>query len=254
LELLSEARFRCIDIAPTKIWPNWIFDSPAPTEYKRWLSDYGFACAGMQSIFFGTQSLNVFGDTESWLALRQHFERVCRMASELEVGAVVFGAPANRDPGGGVVNSWEQALNRFGVLGDLANANVTKLCIEPVPSHLGGRFLSTTVDTMQFVKELAHPAVKVNLDTAVLTSEGCIGDEAREVVVRNIDLIGHVHVSEPDLGGFDSPQGAHREIAEALRACQYNGGVAIEMRAHADSACARANLAAALAFVSNVYS
>ena len=99
LDLLAVAGFHHVDIAPTKIWPDWKIANPSPAAFRQALANRGMACAGMQSIFFGSKGLNVFGDDTSWDALARHFAQVCAVAGELGVAAVVFGAPANRDPG-----------------------------------------------------------------------------------------------------------------------------------------------------------
>ena len=252
-DLLAGADFTRVDIAPTKIWPDWTISSPSPSDYKSTLAARGMACSGMQSIFFGCKGLNVFGDDVSWKALCAHFGVVSKMAGELGVKAVVFGAPGNRDPGENAADIMPRALDRFGKLGDLAQAEGTCLCLEPVPADLGSRFLRTTKETADFARRLNHPAVKMNLDTAVLVAEGWNAAETRAAVMQNIDVIGHVHASEPQLGPFAAPQGMHTDVARALRDSGYKGGVAIEMRAVANADQSRANLIEALDFVASAY-
>ncbi len=252
-DLLSSADFTRVDIAPTKIWPDWTISGPSPSEYKATLAARGMACSGMQSIFFGCKGLNVFGDDASWKALCAHFRVVSKMAGELGVKAVVFGAPVNRDPGDNADDIMPRALERFGKLGDLAQAEGTCLCLEPVPADLGSRFLRTTKETADFVRQLNHVGVKMNLDTAVLVAEGWNAAETRAAVTQNIDVIGHVHASEPQLGPFTAPQGLHKDVAQALRDSGYKGDVAIEMRAAATADQSRANLIEALRFVAGAY-
>ncbi|MBY0510659.1 MAG: sugar phosphate isomerase/epimerase [Rhodospirillaceae bacterium] len=252
--LLAAADFHGIDIAPTKIWSDWVVSDASLTDYKHTLGAHGMTGVGMQSIFFGTKGLNVFGDDASWQAVSRHFTLVCRIAGELGVKAVVFGAPANRDPGERSASEINPlAQERFAHMGDVAKREGTCLCLEPVPADLGSKFLRTTTETAAFVRALAHPAVKMNLDTAVLVAEGCDAAGTRAAVLENLDVIGHVHASEPQLGPFAAPRGLHNHVARALHDGGYTGGVAIEMRADADIVRSRANLIEALAFVGRVY-
>jgi D-psicose/D-tagatose/L-ribulose 3-epimerase len=253
LDLLESAGFHHVDIAPTKIWPDWSYTQPSPQEFRTILAGRKAACSGMQSLFFGTKGLNVFGDDTAWKGLAAHFEGICTAAGELGVKAVVFGAPANRDPGENAGDIMPKAFDRFGALGDIAAKAGTCLCLEPVPADLGSRFLRTTGETAAFARKLAHPAVKMNLDTAVLAAEGCDAAQVRAAVLENMDVIGHVHASEPQLGSFHHPVSRHADMGAALREANYTGGMAIEMRAGATPEQSRANLIEALAFVAGAY-
>ena len=85
------------------------------------------------------------------------------------------------------------------------------------------------------------------LDTAAL--HATVADPAREVAGL-LDVVRHVHASEPDLGPFTRPVVDHAAIAWALRRHSYGGAVALEMVARDD---ATANLDTALGMLTRFY-
>lgn len=226
--LLKEYGFGAIDVAPTKIWPDWGANADAVSAFKGRLAEQGLKAVGMQSIFFGTQGLNVFAASEQWLATKRHLRKVTALAQKLGVTRVVFGAPNNRDPGETVpAQVREIALRRMRRLGAIFAEKQAILCLEPVPATAGGKFLLTTRETAEFVREVGHAGIGLNLDAAFLSGEGV---PIAESVRAFADVIAHVHASEPELGTFANPKADHVAIAAALRKIDYRGAVAIEMR------------------------
>lgn len=56
--------------------------------------------------------------------------------------------------------------------------------------------MTTSSETVQMVKDIAHPAIKMQFDTGALT----INEENADIVLEDCAaFIGHVHASEPNL-------------------------------------------------------
>jgi sugar phosphate isomerase/epimerase len=51
-----------------------------------------------------------------------------------------------------------------------------------------------------------------------------------DVIRDNADIIGSVHISEPNLGDFSSPWDGHSAVALALKEAGYTGVLSIEMK------------------------
>ena len=105
----------------------------------------------------------------------------------------------------------------FRRLGDIAAANGVFICLEPNPPCYGANFMTTSAETAQVVEQVAHPAIRMQLDTGALTING---EEAAGVLEKYAHLIGHVHASEPDLlplgdGGTDHAK-VHATLAQYL--------------------------------------
>lgn len=228
--LLHRFGIDAIDIAPSKYFP----DPAKATEediirVKNGWSERGIEITGMQALLFGTTGLNVFGLPEVQEAMLHHLKAICRIGAGLGAPRLVFGSPKNRDRSGlSDQEAVDMAVPFFRRLGDTAQSCGVVICLEPNPTCYGANFMTTSAETAQVVAQIAHPAVRMQLDTGVLTVNG---EDPVAVLQGCASLIGHVHVSEPDLlplgdGGTD-----HAEVAEALALYLPAHTVSIEMLA-----------------------
>ena len=213
-DLLASQEVFAIDIAPGKYFrdiPN-ATDAEIRTVRKTWAAR-GFSIVGMQSLLYGTQGLNVFGDASSQLAMLEHLRHVCRIGAGLNATKLVFGSPKNRDRSGLTAQEAEDiALAFFSRLGDIALQEGVTFCLEPNPPCYGANFLTTVKETYLFVGKLAHPAVKMQLDTGALF----INDEPADLIFEVKDLIGHIHISEPNLSVLGTEAVNHVAVAQIL--------------------------------------
>lgn len=196
--LLYRYAIDAIDVAPGKYFKNPIAATDAEiARVKKWWADREIEVTGLQALLYGTTGLNVFGSSESRAALQLHLAAVCRIGSGLGATRIVFGSPKNRDRAGlDDQQALEVAVPFFRQLGDVAQTYGVTICLEPNPVCYGANFMVDSVQTAQVVKEVAHPAIFMQLDTGALTING----EDPSVILRDFAaLIGHVHISEPDL-------------------------------------------------------
>lgn len=229
-KLLRRFGVDAIDVASGKYFPE---PAKATEEdiarVKNWWSERGIEITGMQALLFGTTGLNVFGPAEAQDAMLQHLTAVSRIGAGLGAKRLVFGSPKNRDR---AELSDQEAMNVaipfFRRLGDVAQSYGVVICLEPNPACYGANFMTTSPETAQVVRRIAHPAVKMQLDTGALTING---EDPGTVLQACAPLIGHVHASEPDLlplgdGGTD-----HSKVVAALEQHLPNHVISIEMLA-----------------------
>lgn len=233
VRLLHRFDVDAIDVAPGKYFPE---PAKATDEdivhVKNWWSERGIEITGMQALLFGTTGLNVFGQPEAQDAMLQHLTAVCRIGEGLGAKHLVFGSPKNRDRTG--LNDQETmdvAVPFFRRLGDIAQFYNVVICLEPNPACYCANFMTTSAETAQVVRQIAHPAVKMQLDTGALAING---EDPANVLQDCARLIGHVHASEPKLlplgdGGTD-----HGKMFAALKQHLSNHVVSIEMLATKD--------------------
>jgi sugar phosphate isomerase/epimerase len=231
--LLQRYAVDAIDIAPGKYFPEPALASEAGiAKVKAWWAERGIEVTGMQSLLFGTQGLNVFGNTESQAALLAHMAAVCRIGAGLGATRLVFGSPKNRDRSG--LNDKEAldiAIAFFRKLGEIALSCGVIICLEPNPTCYGANFMTTTVETAEVVKLVAHPAIQMQLDTGALT----INQESAEAVLQQCAaIIGHVHASEPNLVPLGDGGTDHGTVAVGLMRYLPSHVVSIEMVATKD--------------------
>ena len=231
--LLKRYSVDAIDIAPGKYFPEPAKAGPADIQaVKQWWAERGVEITGMQALLFGTVGLNVFGAEDVQDALLAHLAAVCRIAAGLGAPRLVFGSPKNRDRTG---LSDEQALARavpfFRRLGDIALEQGVIICLEPNPTCYGANFMTTSAETASVVRSIDHPAIRMHLDTGALTING---ESAATVHDDCADLIGHVHVSEPNLVPIGDLDTDHDRLHDAMASFIPNHVASIEMVATKD--------------------
>lgn len=196
--LLEQHGFDAIDVAPGKYFPQP--QEARPHEVSRvraWWSERGIEIVGMQALLFGTSGLNLFGSEAVQQAMLHHLDAVCRIAAGLGARKLVFGSPKNRDRSLlSDAQAHAHAVSFFQQLGDIAQRHGVFVCLEPNPTCYGANFMTTTHETARTVAAVAHPAIRMQLDTAAITING---ESIAEVLAEHAALIGHIHLSEPDL-------------------------------------------------------
>lgn len=226
--LLDKYGIDAIDVAPGKYFPNPKIASLADvTRVRDWWSHRGIAINGMQALLFGTTGLNLFGSNETQVAMLAHLAAICWIGAELGAKKLVFGSPKNRDCSAlAVKEARDLAAAFFHRLGDIANQHGVVICLEPNPPCYGANFMIDSAETANIVTVVAHPAIRMQLDTGALTING---EDEHQVIKEYAALIGHVHASEPDLVTLGEGGANHAVVAEALTAYLPEQIVTIEM-------------------------
>lgn len=225
--LLSAHEVHLIDIAPGKFLKGAALTDLAALKRERaWWYERGFRFAGMQSLLFGTQGLNVFGPADVQARMLQHLEQVCIVAAELKLKPLVFGSPKNRDRSGlNDAVAEAIALDFFGRLGDIAHKHGVSICLEPNAPQYGTNFLVTTAEAHALVAQLNHPAIKLQIDTGTIWANH--EDEAK--LAQALNYAGHIHFSEPGLKPLGSQLSPSSYQALATYLSSWDKPVTIEM-------------------------
>lgn len=233
--LLRRHGVDAIDIAPGKYFPNPQEASRDDTARVRgWWEERGVQIIGMQALLFGTSGLNVFGGASSQNAMLDHLSAVCRIAGQLGATRLVFGSPKNRDRSGlDDAQALAIATPFFRRLGDVAEGHGVAVCLEPNPTCYGANFMTTSADTAAVVESVAHPAIRMQLDTGAITLNQ---ESIEDVLGYSAHLIGHIHASEPELAPLGDRATDHRALHAALAAALPQHPVTIEMVATRDEA------------------
>lgn len=232
-QLLHRYGIDAVDVAPGKYFPDPAHTSDDDIKRVRaWWAQRGIELTGMQALLFGTSGLNVFGFKDVQEAMLAHLAAVCRIGAGLGAVRVVFGSPKNRDRSGLTdQEAMAVAVPFFQRLGDIAAANGVFICLEPNPPCYGANFMTTSAETAQVVERVAHPTIRMQLDTGALTING---EDAAGVLGRYAHLIGHVHASEPDLLPLGDGATDHAKAYAALAQHLPGQLVSIEMVATKD--------------------
>ena len=229
LSLLKEQGIAGIEVAPTRVWPEWQGATPASAErYRCRLLDSGFEVPALQAVLFGRPDASLF-DPAGVPRFVSHLTRVAQLAGALGAAAVVLGAPRQRDRG---ALSQTEALNKASEvlyrLAEVYAAYGTCLCIEPNPRRYSCNFIVNAAEGAGLVRLVGHRGFGLHLDAAAMFLEG---DELPEIWPRAGHLVRHFHISEPDLGDFRNPEVPHQRNLTFLASTGYMGWCSVEMRA-----------------------
>lgn len=227
-ELLQRYGIDAIDVAPGKYFPDPVQTNDVEImEVKNWWAEKGIEIIGMQALLFGTTGLNVFASQDIQQAMLNRLEAVCRVSAGLGATRLVFGSPKNRDLTG--LSNYEAlsvATSFFRQLGDIAESYGVIICLEPNPTCYGANFMTTSEETANVVRSIAHPTIKMQLDTGALA----INNEDVDVVLKeHADIIGHIHASERNLIPLCDGTLDHESFARSFRQYLPEHPVTIEM-------------------------
>jgi sugar phosphate isomerase/epimerase len=213
--LLNTWQVDAIDVVPGKYFPDPVRATEREiTSVRQYWQDQGISLVGMQSLLFGTQGLNLFADSVIQQKMLNHLQAVSRIAARLGIPALVFGSPKNRDRQG--LNddlTLEIATDFFRRLGEVAQQEGVIFCLEPNPTCYGANFMTTSSEAASVVREVNHPAIKMQLDTGAITINQ---EDIHTILQRDADIIGHIHLSEPNLLPLGRSTANHADIANAL--------------------------------------
>lgn len=220
---LQKSGYTGIEIAPTRLFPEAPYEhcSEAQT-FAVWLKDtYGLSVSSMQSIWYGRKE-KLFGTAEDRQMLTEYTKKAIEFASQMGCGNLVFGCPKNRSAEKEELK--ESAEPFFKELGDYALEKGTVLAMEANPPIYNTNYINTTTEALALVKKIGSKGFLVNLDLGTMIEN----KEALNVIAEDINLINHVHISEPNLKKI-SEHPIHKEIAGLLRNMEYTGYISIEM-------------------------
>jgi D-psicose/D-tagatose/L-ribulose 3-epimerase len=226
LEVLRSEGVSGIEIAPSKIWPNFVganYDSAL--EYRKFLFDEGLEVPAMQAIIYGRPDLQVFNKNSHGNFI-EHFYQLTDVANGLGAKVMIFGAPKNRLRGQlSIPDAMDMAGNLFSKLGDICQAQGCCIGIEHNPIEYGCDFLINAADSRYFVDLLSHPGVQLHLDSGGLYLSG--GDAA--ATIKSTAPFCHFHISEPLLAPIFDGVVDHSIMLKALKDIKYDDWLSIEM-------------------------
>lgn len=238
-----------IEVAPSKVWPLWgdpCWEAGAQSQFLASLIRSSFRVSSFQALTYAQEDAALFDKAEEGRqALESHLAKVYAMAGRLGAQRLVFGSPKQRlVPDEMSANEADAiAIDFFSRQAVAASAHGTVLCLEMNPTDYGCNWVTNVDHAVRIVRAVNHPGFRLHLDSACMH---LAGDDVVKAVSNNLDIIGHVHVSEPFLGDFSNPKVDHERFAWALRTCGYSGHISLEMRSPG-------NVAEAVEFVCETY-
>ncbi|MEG2181646.1 MAG: sugar phosphate isomerase/epimerase family protein [Oscillospiraceae bacterium] len=215
--------FLGLEIAPTRVFEMPVYDKnkEAAGFSDMLAAEYGMAVCSVQSIWYG-RTEKLFGAPHERALLLDYTKRAVDFAAALNCRNLVFGCPKNRAANG--TYNEETALLFFSEVAEYAAQNGCVLALEANPAIYETDFINTTSEAFGFCRKVGLPGLKVNLDFGTVIENG----EDFGAVSENIDLVSHVHISEPFLKPI-AVRNEHKALRKVLEDGGYKGFVSVEM-------------------------
>lgn len=227
--LMSDMGFTGIEIAPTKILDEKPYDKLEKAE--AWSiqmeNKYGLKVASMQSIWYG-KTENIFSSLDERKKLLDYTKKAIIFAETIGCKNLVFGCPKNRNMGEN--SKLKEAVSFFREIGEFAHLHGTVIGMEANPIIYNTNYINDTISAINIIKEVASEGFRLNLDFGTIIQNR----ESLEILYDNIDIINHVHISEPGLEKIQKRK-EHRILAEILNIGNYQNFVSIEMKQQEDT-------------------
>lgn len=195
--------------------PHFLLSDGSPDSHAiEYSFHHGINYISCQSLFYKDTS-QLFQDYYSFLDFASRISVVSSLSSSIGSRYLILGSPSNRQSFNICPHS--DIINRFSSLNDILAHHNQVLCIEPVhplctPISTFG-FCETLLSTLDFVKSLGLPHIKVNADLAMYmfdngytTLSALIFEKFLQAIDLHIHYIPHVHLSLPGLIPFSSDQ------------------------------------------------
>ena len=227
LRILKKYDVLGIEVAPTKLWPNWEGASyKEARKYKDVMKDHGFVLPAMQAILFGKPELQIF-DLESHSAFLEHIKLVADLANGFGSKVLVFGAPNNRKRGQMPYSEANDiAIEFFHKAGEICELRECCIGLEHNPVEYRCDFVTNVLDAKELVKKVNHNGFRLHVDSAGLHM--CGGD-----ISNILQLAGefvHYHISEPMLEPIFDGEVDQKKGIDTLKSMRYQNWVSIEMK------------------------
>jgi D-psicose/D-tagatose/L-ribulose 3-epimerase len=239
LDLMRRACISAVEVAPTRIWPQWQgVSSASAADAAQRLAGYGFHVSSMQALLFGKPDCQLLGSEEQRRAMFDHLAVCADLATGLGAKSLVFGAPKNRTLCGRTEGeAFHIAREFFRACGRLYAERGLCLCLEANPSEYGCEFITNSTQAAQLVRAVDCQGFRLHLDTGCMQMSH---EDPVQTIRLNADILQHFHVSEPFLESIEGATCNHPHIGEALCEVDYAGWVTLEMRAGEQSLAALA--------------
>ena len=212
-----------LEIAPTKLFgENPYTNQAVAEEFALYIKNfYNISIVSIQSIWY-KRNESIFKSHEERSMLLEYTKKAIDFSVTIGCKNLVFGCPKNR-----IIENESQlsiAQDFFGKIGDYAFGEGVIVSVEPNPQIYGTNFLNTTREALDFCHLVNNEGLRVNLDFGTII----YNNESISFTDQDIEMIGHVHISEPYLKPIEA-RVEHKTLKETLIKHGYCGYISVEM-------------------------
>jgi len=192
------------------------------------IRDHGLDMVGFHWLLARTHGIHLtHPDPKIAKRTFEYTEHLIDVCSAMGGRVMVWGSPDQRtlDPSWNVNEARKRVIDFFQRLTPhLAAANVT-IALEFLGEN-ETNFLNTAAETIEFIKQINSPQVRLHLDVKAMASEH---RPISDVVRESLQWAVHVHANDPNLAGPGMGEVRFSRIADALVEGNYDGWVSVEV-------------------------
>ena len=222
--LMQKYNFTGLEIAPTKIISEKPYENIEKA--RKWAEKlkekYNFKIPSMQSIWYG-RTEKIFSTKEERQILIDYTKKAIDFASAISCKNLVFGCPKNRNIEKD--SDYDISIEFFKELGDYAYTKNTCIGMEANPAIYNTNFINDTLSAIDLVKHVNSKGFLLNLDIGTVIEN----NESIDELAGNVQLINHVHISEPYLALIEK-RAMHKNLISILLAENYDKYISVEMK------------------------
>ena len=228
--MLREHGVSMLEVAPLRAFGNPLTARKSEVVAKAdWYRERGCFIGSFQALLFGSEGLELFGNSTARDKMKEFLIAVGRVAGWAGAGPLVFGSPKNRLKRDlSQAEAHRHAAEFFREVGDACAEAGACLVMEANPPAYGADFCTTLEEAAALVAATNSPGFGLHVDAGGMALGG---DDFEDVLRQSAKLLRHVHASQPNLASFANPDPIHSRLAKILHETGYHGGIAIEMRA-----------------------
>ncbi|HOV79231.1 MAG TPA: sugar phosphate isomerase/epimerase family protein [Bacillota bacterium] len=224
--LMKKYGFTGLEIAPNRLIEGQPYDNKELAGkiagILKW--KYGIVISSMQSILFG-RCERLFGTDLERKELIDHLKKAVDFAEVIGCGNLVFGSPKTRNIEIRKESNYANAVAFFREIGEYAARHRTVVSMEANPAIYGTNFINRTEEAVKLVQDVNCNGFRLNLDFGTILENG----EDVKSVDSILELVNHVHISEPHLVLIRKRK-EHQVLAEILKRKKYERFISIEMK------------------------
>lgn len=190
------------------------------------IEESGFEIAGLQSLLFNRNDLQIFGDAHARSRCLAQLRRMVDLCSDLGGTVVAFGSASNRKlVGMQTEEAVKIAVPFFRALAEHAEARGVAFCFEPVSVEFGCEFVNNHAEAVELIRCVSHTFFRLLWDSGNASSAG---EDFVESFRGVRSWVGHVHANDSPLKPPSRKNLQHRRFSEYLRETQWNRWVSLE--------------------------